>query len=102
MEDPEKLEKNPKRHLEKETSDVEDRNNVKKAKKKKSRTTQERAHEKQAISTSCLSSDPPFSEDFEEDWSVCSAKQCQQPEGNEVSLKWFLSFLSEILSFLLF
>ncbi|KAK3512856.1 hypothetical protein QTP70_028920 [Hemibagrus guttatus] len=81
----EKLEKNPKRHLEKELNDEHDGDTVKKPRKKKSRINQERAHEKRTISSSGLSSDPPFSEDSEEDWSVCSAKRCQQPEGNEVN-----------------
>lgn len=84
--DTEKLEKNPKRHLEKETSDVQERDTVKKPRKKKSSTNQERRHEKRTI-YSGFSSDSPFSEESEEDWSVCSAKLCQQPEGNEVSLK---------------
>ncbi|XP_060765953.1 lysine (K)-specific demethylase 5Ba isoform X2 [Neoarius graeffei] len=79
--DTEKLEKNPKRHLEKETSDVQERDTVKKPRKKKSGTNQERRHEKRTI-YSGFSSDSPFSE---EDWSVCSAKLCQQPEGNEVN-----------------
>lgn len=82
----EKLEKNPKRHLEKEITDEHDRDTVKKPKKKKSMINQERTDEKRTISSSGLSSDPPFSQDSDEDWSVCSAKRCQQPEGNEVSL----------------
>lgn len=81
--DTDKLEKNPKRHLEKETSDGQNRDTVKKLKKKKSRTDQERRREKRMIISSDLSSS--FSEDTDEDWSVCSAKQCQQPEGNQVS-----------------
>ncbi|KAI5624611.1 lysine-specific demethylase 5B [Silurus asotus] len=83
--DAEKLDKNSKRHLEKETLDMLDKDTVKKPKKKKIRTNKERIHEKRTISSSGLNSDSPSSEDSEEDWSICSAKQCQQPEGNEVN-----------------
>lgn len=44
-----------------------------------------RREEKRTTSPSNSLSDPSYSDDSEEDWSVCSAKRCQQPEGNEVS-----------------
>ncbi|XP_036415600.1 lysine (K)-specific demethylase 5Ba isoform X1 [Colossoma macropomum] len=82
----EKLEKNPKRRLENENPDVQDRGKIKKPKKKKPKTNKERRREeKRNISPSNSLSDPSSSEDSEEDWSVCSAKQCLQPEGNEVN-----------------
>ncbi|KAI5093530.1 lysine-specific demethylase 5B isoform X2 [Silurus meridionalis] len=83
--DAEKPDKNSKRHLEKETLDMLDKDTVKKPKKKKIRTNKQRIHEKRTICSSGLNSDSPSSEDSEEDWSICSAKQCQQPEGNEVN-----------------
>ncbi|KAK2821365.1 hypothetical protein Q7C36_020708 [Tachysurus vachellii] len=81
----ETIEKNPKRHLEKENADEQYRGAVKKPKNKKSRINRERTHEKITTSSSGLSLDPSFSEESEEDWSMCSAKQCQQPEGYEVN-----------------
>uniref|UniRef100_A0A4W4F4E0 [histone H3]-trimethyl-L-lysine(4) demethylase n=1 Tax=Electrophorus electricus TaxID=8005 RepID=A0A4W4F4E0_ELEEL len=82
----EKLEKNPKRRLEKENSDEQDKDKVKKPKKKKPRMIKERrCEEKRTTSPSNSLSDPSYSEDSEEDWSVCSAERCQQPEGNEVN-----------------
>uniref|UniRef100_A0A4W4F4V2 [histone H3]-trimethyl-L-lysine(4) demethylase n=1 Tax=Electrophorus electricus TaxID=8005 RepID=A0A4W4F4V2_ELEEL len=81
-----KLEKNPKRRLEKENSDEQDKDKVKKPKKKKPRMIKERrCEEKRTTSPSNSLSDPSYSEDSEEDWSVCSAERCQQPEGNEVN-----------------
>lgn len=44
-----------------------------------------RREEKRTTSPSNSLSDLSYSDDSEEDWSVCSAKQCQQPEGNEVN-----------------
>ncbi|XP_066526984.1 lysine (K)-specific demethylase 5Ba [Hoplias malabaricus] len=82
----EKLEKNPKRRLEKENSDMQERDKIKKPKNKKPKTKKERRlDEKRTISPSKSLSDPSNSEDSEEDWSVCSAKRCLQPEGNEVN-----------------
>uniref|UniRef100_A0A8B9LGU5 [histone H3]-trimethyl-L-lysine(4) demethylase n=1 Tax=Astyanax mexicanus TaxID=7994 RepID=A0A8B9LGU5_ASTMX len=82
----EKPEKHPKRRLEKENPDVQDRDKIKKPKKKKPKTNKERRREeKRTISPSNSLSDPSYSDDSEEDWSVCSAKRCLQPEGNEVN-----------------
>uniref|UniRef100_A0A8B9RKK6 [histone H3]-trimethyl-L-lysine(4) demethylase n=1 Tax=Astyanax mexicanus TaxID=7994 RepID=A0A8B9RKK6_ASTMX len=81
--------KHPKRRLEKENPDVQDRDKIKKPKKKKPKTNKERRREeKRTISPSNSLSDPSYSDDSEEDWSVCSAKRCLQPEGNEVSSEW--------------
>uniref|UniRef100_A0A671RF92 [histone H3]-trimethyl-L-lysine(4) demethylase n=1 Tax=Sinocyclocheilus anshuiensis TaxID=1608454 RepID=A0A671RF92_9TELE len=55
-------------------------------KKKKPKLNKERRREeKRTTSPSNSLSDLSYSDDSEEDWSVCSAKQCQQPEGNEVN-----------------
>ncbi|TRY59713.1 hypothetical protein DNTS_002507 [Danionella cerebrum] len=59
---------------------------TKKPKKKKPKMVKERRREeKRNNSPSNSLSDPSNSDDSEEDWSVCSAKRCQQPEGNEVN-----------------
>ncbi|XP_052465672.1 lysine-specific demethylase 5B isoform X2 [Carassius gibelio] len=84
--EPEKLEKNSKRRLEKENIEGQHRDKIKKPKKKKPKMKKERRREeKQTTSPSNSLSDLSYSDDSEEDWSVCSAKQCQQPEGNEVN-----------------
>ncbi|RXN38019.1 lysine-specific demethylase 5B-like protein [Labeo rohita] len=84
--EPEKLEKNSKRRLEKENMEGQQRDKIKKPKKKKPKMNKERRREeKQTTSPSNSLSDLSYSDDSEEDWSVCSAKQCQQPEGNEVN-----------------
>uniref|UniRef100_A0A3B4E1W0 [histone H3]-trimethyl-L-lysine(4) demethylase n=1 Tax=Pygocentrus nattereri TaxID=42514 RepID=A0A3B4E1W0_PYGNA len=78
--------KNHKRRFENENPDVQDRDKIKKPKKKKPKMNKERRREeKRNLSPSNSLSDPSCSEDSEEDWSVCSAKQCLQPEGNEVN-----------------
>uniref|UniRef100_A0A673HTI9 [histone H3]-trimethyl-L-lysine(4) demethylase n=1 Tax=Sinocyclocheilus rhinocerous TaxID=307959 RepID=A0A673HTI9_9TELE len=80
------LEKNSKRRLEKENIEGQHRDTIKKPKKKKPKMNKERRREeKQTTSPSNSLSDLSYSDDSEEDWSVCSAKQCQQPEGNEVN-----------------
>uniref|UniRef100_A0A8C1IAH6 [histone H3]-trimethyl-L-lysine(4) demethylase n=1 Tax=Cyprinus carpio TaxID=7962 RepID=A0A8C1IAH6_CYPCA len=84
--EPEKLEKNSKRRLEKENIEGQHIGKTKKPKKKKPKMNKERRREeKQTTSPSNSLSDLSYSDDSEEDWSVCSAKQCQQPEGNEVN-----------------
>uniref|UniRef100_A0A8C2DBZ7 [histone H3]-trimethyl-L-lysine(4) demethylase n=1 Tax=Cyprinus carpio TaxID=7962 RepID=A0A8C2DBZ7_CYPCA len=86
MQEPEKLEKNSKRRLEKENIEGQHIGKTKKPKKKKPKMNKERRREeKQTTSPSNSLSDLSYSDDSEEDWSVCSAKQCQQPEGNEVN-----------------
>ncbi|XP_062843106.1 lysine (K)-specific demethylase 5Ba [Trichomycterus rosablanca] len=80
-----KLEKSSKRCLEKEHSNARDKYKIKGPPKKKSRTIKDKIKKENAISSSGSVSDPGSSEDSEEDWSVCSAKRCQQPEGNEVN-----------------
>uniref|UniRef100_A0A673HL12 [histone H3]-trimethyl-L-lysine(4) demethylase n=1 Tax=Sinocyclocheilus rhinocerous TaxID=307959 RepID=A0A673HL12_9TELE len=86
IKEPEKLEKNSKRRLEKENIEGQHRDTIKKPKKKKPKMNKERRREeKQTTSPSNSLSDLSYSDDSEEDWSVCSAKQCQQPEGNEVN-----------------
>uniref|UniRef100_A0A672QHZ6 [histone H3]-trimethyl-L-lysine(4) demethylase n=1 Tax=Sinocyclocheilus grahami TaxID=75366 RepID=A0A672QHZ6_SINGR len=75
-----------KRRLEKENIEGQHRDKIKKPKKKKPKMNKERRREeKQTTSPSNSLSDLSYSDDSEEDWSVCSAKQCQQPEGNEVN-----------------
>uniref|UniRef100_A0A673HVW5 [histone H3]-trimethyl-L-lysine(4) demethylase n=1 Tax=Sinocyclocheilus rhinocerous TaxID=307959 RepID=A0A673HVW5_9TELE len=75
-----------KRRLEKENIEGQHRDTIKKPKKKKPKMNKERRREeKQTTSPSNSLSDLSYSDDSEEDWSVCSAKQCQQPEGNEVN-----------------
>nr|XP_055039906.1 lysine (K)-specific demethylase 5Ba isoform X2 [Misgurnus anguillicaudatus] len=82
----EKVEKKNKRRLEKGNLDGQPRDKMKKPKKKKPKMDKERRREeKRTISLSNSLSDPSYSEDSEEDWSVCSAKRCQQPEGTEVN-----------------
>uniref|UniRef100_A0A673HE89 [histone H3]-trimethyl-L-lysine(4) demethylase n=1 Tax=Sinocyclocheilus rhinocerous TaxID=307959 RepID=A0A673HE89_9TELE len=84
--EPERLEKNSKRRLEKENMEGQHRDKIKKPKKKKPKLSKERRREeKRTTSPSNSLSDLSYSDDSEEDWSVCSAKQCQQPEGNEVN-----------------
>uniref|UniRef100_A0A671PER2 [histone H3]-trimethyl-L-lysine(4) demethylase n=1 Tax=Sinocyclocheilus anshuiensis TaxID=1608454 RepID=A0A671PER2_9TELE len=84
--EPEKLEKNSKRRLEKENIEGQHRDTIQKPKKKKPKMNKERRREeKQTTSPSNSLSDLSYSDDSEEDWSVCSAKKCQQPEGNEVN-----------------
>lgn len=62
------------------------RDQIKKPQKKKPKMNKEkRRKEKRTTSPSNSLSDLSYSDDSEEDWSVCSAKRCQQPEGNEVS-----------------
>uniref|UniRef100_A0A8C2GUX3 [histone H3]-trimethyl-L-lysine(4) demethylase n=1 Tax=Cyprinus carpio TaxID=7962 RepID=A0A8C2GUX3_CYPCA len=81
-----RLEKNSKRRLEKENMEEQHRDKIKKPKKKKPKMNKERRREeKRTTSPSNSLSDLSYSDDSEEDWSVCSAKQCQQPEGNEVN-----------------
>uniref|UniRef100_A0A8C1P6L9 [histone H3]-trimethyl-L-lysine(4) demethylase n=1 Tax=Cyprinus carpio TaxID=7962 RepID=A0A8C1P6L9_CYPCA len=81
-----RLEKNSKRRLEKENMEGQHRDKIKKPKKKKPKMNKERRREeKRTTSPSNSLSDLSYSDDSEEDWSVCSAKQCQQPEGNEVN-----------------
>uniref|UniRef100_A0A673HE83 [histone H3]-trimethyl-L-lysine(4) demethylase n=1 Tax=Sinocyclocheilus rhinocerous TaxID=307959 RepID=A0A673HE83_9TELE len=83
---PSQLEKNSKRRLEKENMEGQHRDKIKKPKKKKPKLSKERRREeKRTTSPSNSLSDLSYSDDSEEDWSVCSAKQCQQPEGNEVN-----------------
>uniref|UniRef100_A0A8C2BLK7 [histone H3]-trimethyl-L-lysine(4) demethylase n=1 Tax=Cyprinus carpio TaxID=7962 RepID=A0A8C2BLK7_CYPCA len=78
--------KNSKRRLEKENMEEQHRDKIKKPKKKKPKMNKERRREeKRTTSPSNSLSDLSYSDDSEEDWSVCSAKQCQQPEGNEVN-----------------
>lgn len=80
------MEKTSKRRLEKEITEGQYRDKIKKPKKKKPKMIKERRREeKRTTSPSNSLSDPSNSDDSEEDWSVCSAKRCQQPEGNEVS-----------------
>uniref|UniRef100_A0A8C1Y2G0 [histone H3]-trimethyl-L-lysine(4) demethylase n=1 Tax=Cyprinus carpio TaxID=7962 RepID=A0A8C1Y2G0_CYPCA len=75
-----------KRRLEKENIEGQHIGKTKKPKKKKPKMNKERRREeKQTTSPSNSLSDLSYSDDSEEDWSVCSAKQCQQPEGNEVN-----------------
>lgn len=82
----EKVEKNSKRRLEKENVEGQHRDQIKKPKKKKPKMNKERRREEKRTTSPANSlSDPSYSDDSEEDWSVCSAKRCQQPEGNEVS-----------------
>lgn len=84
------MEKNSKRRLDKENLDGQPIDKMKKPKKKKPKMSKERRREeKRTISPSNSLSDPSHSEDSEEDWSVCSAKRCQQPEGNEVSINTY-------------
>ncbi|XP_051767715.1 lysine (K)-specific demethylase 5Ba isoform X1 [Ctenopharyngodon idella] len=84
--EPEKAEKNSKRRLEKENVEGPHRDKIKKPRKKKPKMNKERRREeKRTTSPSNSLSDPSYSDDSEEDWSVCSAKRCQQPEGNEVN-----------------
>uniref|UniRef100_A0A8C2F1A3 [histone H3]-trimethyl-L-lysine(4) demethylase n=1 Tax=Cyprinus carpio TaxID=7962 RepID=A0A8C2F1A3_CYPCA len=84
--EPERLEKSSKRRLEKENMEGQHRDKIKKPKKKKPKMNKERRREeKRTTSPSNSLSDLSYSDDSEEDWSVCSAKQCQQPEGNEVN-----------------
>uniref|UniRef100_A0A672SVN0 [histone H3]-trimethyl-L-lysine(4) demethylase n=1 Tax=Sinocyclocheilus grahami TaxID=75366 RepID=A0A672SVN0_SINGR len=84
--EPERLEKNSKRRLEKENMEGQHRDKIKKPKKKKPKLNKERRREEKRTSSPSNSlSDLSYSDDSEEDWSVCSAKQCQQPEGNEVN-----------------
>uniref|UniRef100_A0A672SZ52 [histone H3]-trimethyl-L-lysine(4) demethylase n=1 Tax=Sinocyclocheilus grahami TaxID=75366 RepID=A0A672SZ52_SINGR len=81
-----RLEKNSKRRLEKENMEGQHRDKIKKPKKKKPKLNKERRREEKRTSSPSNSlSDLSYSDDSEEDWSVCSAKQCQQPEGNEVN-----------------
>uniref|UniRef100_A0A671PES2 [histone H3]-trimethyl-L-lysine(4) demethylase n=1 Tax=Sinocyclocheilus anshuiensis TaxID=1608454 RepID=A0A671PES2_9TELE len=75
-----------KRRLEKENIEGQHRDTIQKPKKKKPKMNKERRREeKQTTSPSNSLSDLSYSDDSEEDWSVCSAKKCQQPEGNEVN-----------------
>uniref|UniRef100_A0A8C2HJV1 [histone H3]-trimethyl-L-lysine(4) demethylase n=1 Tax=Cyprinus carpio TaxID=7962 RepID=A0A8C2HJV1_CYPCA len=76
--EPERLEKSSKRRLEKENMEGQHRDKIKKPKKKKPKMNKERRREeKRTTSPSNSLSDLSYSDDSEEDWSVCSAKQCQ-------------------------
>uniref|UniRef100_A0A672JMB7 [histone H3]-trimethyl-L-lysine(4) demethylase n=1 Tax=Salarias fasciatus TaxID=181472 RepID=A0A672JMB7_SALFA len=69
----------------KESSDSEHSKKAKKSHKKKSKKSKERSEEsKRASSPSHTSSDPAAS-DSEEDFSLCAAPWCREPEGDEVN-----------------
>uniref|UniRef100_A0A672JJ40 [histone H3]-trimethyl-L-lysine(4) demethylase n=1 Tax=Salarias fasciatus TaxID=181472 RepID=A0A672JJ40_SALFA len=69
----------------KSSSDSEHSKKAKKSHKKKSKKSKERSEEsKRASSPSHTSSDPAAS-DSEEDFSLCAAPWCREPEGDEVN-----------------
>ncbi|XP_030632475.1 lysine (K)-specific demethylase 5Ba isoform X3 [Chanos chanos] len=78
--------KQTKRRLEKENSEGRSKDTVKKPKKKKPKRNKDKNRDgKTNLSSSSGHSDQSYSEDSEEDWALCSAEHCQQPEGNEVN-----------------
>uniref|UniRef100_A0A8C4GK47 [histone H3]-trimethyl-L-lysine(4) demethylase n=1 Tax=Dicentrarchus labrax TaxID=13489 RepID=A0A8C4GK47_DICLA len=70
----------------KESSDSQHSEKAKKCRKKKSKKSKERSEEtKRTCSPTHTVSDPAPS-DSEEDYSLCAAPWCREPEGDEVSL----------------
>uniref|UniRef100_A0A3B4WMY6 [histone H3]-trimethyl-L-lysine(4) demethylase n=1 Tax=Seriola lalandi dorsalis TaxID=1841481 RepID=A0A3B4WMY6_SERLL len=69
----------------KESSDSQHSDNAKKCRKKKSKKSKERSEEtKRTCSPTHTVSDPAPS-DSEEDYSLCAAPWCREPEGDEVN-----------------
>lgn len=69
----------------KESSDSQHGEKAKKSRKKKLKKNKERSEEsKRTCSPSHTVSDPALS-DSEEDYSLCAAPWCREPEGDEVS-----------------
>lgn len=69
----------------KDSSDSQHREKAKKPRKKKPKKSKERSEEsKRTSSPSHTSSDPALS-DSEEDFSLCAAPWCREPEGDEVN-----------------
>lgn len=74
----------------KDSSDSQHSEKAKKCRKKKPKRSKERSEEsKRSGSPTHTSSDPALS-DSEEDYSLCAAPWCREPEGDEVS---FISLL---------
>ncbi len=70
----------------KESSDSQHSEKAKKFRKKKSKKSKERSEEaKRTCSPTHTVSDPAPS-DSEEDYSLCAAPWCREPEGDEVCL----------------
>lgn len=85
----------------KESSDSQHSEKAKKFRKKKSKKSKERSEEtKRTCSPTHTVSDPAPS-DSEEDYSLCAAPWCREPEGDEVCLLCILysGFTSPNLSF---
>lgn len=72
----------------KESSDSQHSEKAKKCRKKKCKKSKERSEEaKMTCSPTHTVSDPSPS-DSEEDYSLCAAPWCREPEGDEVSLQF--------------
>lgn len=75
-------EKKVKRHLERESPDVEHRGKDKKHSHKRQKINKKRP----ASTSSSLRSDFSQSDDSDEEMAVCPAERCQLPEGDEVRI----------------
>ena len=75
----------------KESSDSQHSETAKKCRKKKFKRSKERSEEtKRTSSPSHTMSDPdPAPSDSDEDYSLCAAPWCREPEGDEVRLRSF-------------
>lgn len=73
----------------KESSDSQHSEKAKKCRKKKSKKSKERSEETKTTSSPTHTVSDPAPSDSEEDYSLCAAPWCREPEGDEVR---FISF----------
>ncbi|XP_071351633.1 lysine (K)-specific demethylase 5Ba isoform X2 [Trachinotus anak] len=69
----------------KESSDSQHSDNAKKCRKKKSKKSKERSEETKRTSSPTHTVSDPAPSDSEEDYSLCAAPWCREPEGDEVN-----------------
>ncbi|XP_029357664.1 lysine (K)-specific demethylase 5Ba isoform X2 [Echeneis naucrates] len=69
----------------KESSDSQHSDSAKKCRKKKSKKNKERSEESKRISSPTHTLSDPAPSDSEEDYSLCAAPWCREPEGDEVN-----------------
>ena len=72
-----------------ESSDSQCSEKAKKCRKKKSKKSKERSEETKRASSPTHTASDPAASDSEEDYSLCAAPWCREPEGDEVCLTLF-------------
>lgn len=74
-------------------SDSQHSEKAKKCRKKKSKKSKERSEETKRTSSPTHAMSDPAASDSEEDYSLCAAPWCREPEGDEVCCALYLTFL---------